>query len=788
MNGDFIALPGGWLADSTSGGGIWKMWRGMVLRGAGFPVSDVDRLADPDLADAADRSLARATQAGRKWPDGNDLKEYHALFPASAEATSAAIADIARQPLFREALTWQNPRFVRTCVEHIDTAGKRSPSRLRKRQAVLSNYIQRYTTKNDSIGFFGPVAWPEWTPDHRPSSLRAGPALVRRRTVYLETWAIDEVAAALAGRPELVHGVPPRRPPANLLDGNRVVRPNGATEVICEEWARILRLCDGWRPVRDIASAIGRPESWLLEQLELMGKSGLVRMDLGGPIEVHAERRLAERLSRVPDADARQAALAELGQLVSAKDEVAASGGDPQRLEAALEAVAAHFESITGRSAVRMPGQAYAARTIVYEDCVRDVRVTLGADVLESLGESLALVLHSARWLTARVGEVYLRRLGEHFERISHRAGTDWVPLGRLLAIASPDFYAGAGVPPLAAGPVREMQRRWAAILSVPDDARHHRVEPAHIAARVRAEFCSSPPQWAGGLRHSPDILIDAESVDAINRGDYQLVLGELHTAFNTVEITALVEQSDDKARLLAMAEYATGSGRIVLTPSRDWDYVTRTRPSPDVLSPRHVHWAAGTDDISEVATEVIPLGALEVGSVGSDLVVRCRTDQRTFALAEVIGDYLSQVLVSSFRMLPPQPHNPRVSIGRLVVSREIWQLAPRFCDWVHQEDERRRFLQMRQWAARHRLPRRVFCSLPGEGKPVYVDFTSIPLTNSLATMLRRISRDDAQHLTSDDALHVTFSEMLPGPYGCWLKNQQGASFVSELRLVVSER
>jgi hypothetical protein len=138
--------------------------------------------------------------------------------------------------------------------------------------------------------------------------------------------------------------------------------------------------------------------------------------------------------------------------------------------------------------------------------------------------------------------------------------------------------------------------------------------------------------------------------------------------------------------------------------------------------------------------------------------------------------------------MLPPQPHNPRVSIGRLVVSREIWQLAPRFCDWVHQEDERRRFLQMRQWAARHGLPRRVFCSLPGEGKPVYVDFTSIPLTNSLATMLRRISRDDAQHLTSDDALHVTFSEMLPGPYGCWLKNQQGASFVSELRLVVSER
>lgn len=776
MNADFIALPGGELA----GGEAWNMWRVMVLRGAGFPVSDVDRLADPALADAADRALARAAEAGRRWPGNNDLKEFGAQFEASAEATSAAIAGIIRQPLYREALTWQNPQFVRNCVDRLDVPGQERRSKLRKQQAVISNYIQRYTTKNESIGFFGPVGWAEWTADDRHSSLRAGPALVRRRTVYFENWAIDEVASALARRPELVHGVPPRRNPAMVLDGKRIVRPNGSTEVLSEEWARILSLSDGRRPVREIASAIGRSEFWLIEQLELMSKSRLVWMDLGGPVEPRTERRLAERLSRVPDAGARHAAVAELQQLVRAKDEVAAAAGDPRRLETALAALAAHFETITERPSVRRPGQPYAARTIVYEDCVRDVRATLGADVLASLGEPLTLVLHSARWLTTRVGEVYLRRLGELHERLRRRTGTDWVPLGRLLAIATPDINAATSIPPLAADVVRELQQRWAAILSPPAGARQHQVEPEQIAAAVRAQFCSDPPQWAGGLRHSPDIMIDAGSVDAINRGEYRLVLGELHTAFNTVEATALVEQGEDKARLLAMAEYATGPGRIVLTCGRDWDFTTRTRPSPDVLSPGHVRWTAGTDDISEVTTEVMPLGALEVGIVESGLVVRCLTNHRTFGLAEFIGDYLSQVVLASFRMLPPQRHNPRVSIGRLVVSRESWRLAPRFCDWVHQADERRRFLLMRQWAARHGLPRRVFCSLPGEQKPVYVDFTSIPLTNSLATMLRRIGGDDAGY--------VTFSEMLPGPDGCWLKNQQGASFASELRLVVTER
>ncbi len=768
------------------------MWAGAVLRGAGFPVSEVERLANAALAEAGDRALARASQAGRAWPAAADLNEYDALFPVALEKTSAAIEDIASQPLFREALTWQNPQFVRSCIDRLDgglrggvphartsnTAERRS--KLRKQEAKISGYIQRYTTKNDSIGFFGPIGWAEWTPGDPISSLTAGPGLLRRRTVYFEAWAIDEVAATLAARPELMNGVPPRRSPANLLEGSRVVRPNGGADSLSEEWARILELCDGVRTVREIASAIGRPADWLIDQLALMSKSGLARTDLSGPIEPYPERRLAQRLARVPDPVARQAALADLGRLVSAKDEVAAAAGDPGRLAAALDTLAARFESITGRSSVHLPGQAYAGRTIAYEDCVRDVRVSLGADVLASLSEPLTLVLHSARWLAASVGATYLRQLDERYERIRQRAGTCSVPLSRLLASMTREFYAADGLPPLAGGAVAELQRRWAAILAIPGDARHHRVDPAHIRAAVGAAFASDPPAWSGGLRHSPDILIDAKSIDAINRGDYQLVLGELHTAFNTVESAALVEQSDQKDRLRAMARFATGAGRIVVNPSRDWGYVTRTRPSPDVLSAEHVYWTASSDDVAEVTAEVIPAGALEVRRAGRGLVAACLTDERTFPLAEMIGDYLSQVLISSFRLLPPRRHNPRVSIGRLVVSRETWRLAPRFCDWAQQQDERRRFLQMRQWVARHGLPRRVFCSVPGEGKPVYVDFTSVPLTNSLASMLRKLGRDDSPQ--------VTFAEMLPGPGGCWLKDARGDSFVSELRLVVSER
>jgi len=758
---DFIPLPGG----------NWHTWQAVVLRSAGFPCDRVEALADPDLARAAgslDAGLEAAFDAA-----------FDTAFDTAAARLSAVIRDIAADPWFREAITWQNARFVATCLDRGTTAGSRRDSRIRGRETAIASYLQRYTTKNESIGFFGPVGWASWRAAEAASAVVPGPGLTGRRTVYFESWAIEVLSAAMAEREGLMAGIPPRRNPANLHAGDHVRLPNGRRIPVTGAEAAVLELCDGLRTVHDIAGAVGRDTTEVLGTLRDLDSRALVRLDFGASLGSQAIGRLLDRLSRVPDRRARRAALADLGCLTAAKDEVAAAAGDPKRLAVALDALDDEFRSLTGRPPSRRAGQTYAARTIVYEDTVRDVEVSLGADVLRALGEPLSLILDSARWLAARIAGGYARRLAEHVERRCERTGQETMPLGVLLALATRDFYTGRGLPPLVQDAVAELQRRWAGILDIPASARRHEVSVEHIAGRVREVFGCAPPPWPAGRAHSPDVMIAADSVEAINRGDFLLVLGELHLASNTVRSRALVDQSPDPERLAAMAETAAGAGQIVAVMPREWGITTRTAPA--LASPRDAYWTMGGDDVSDLPASPIPAAALEVIRTAAGPLVRSTADGTTYPLAEVLGEYLSMTAVNAFRLLPrDRRHTPRVTIGRLVVARESWRLPPRKCEWARHSDERRRYLEMRRWVARHGLPRRVFCSVATETKPVYVDFTSLPLTNGLASLIRR----QAQGGSGAD---VVFTEMLPDPGNFWLRDGDGRSYAAELRMVVAE-
>ncbi|MFI7544709.1 lantibiotic dehydratase [Actinoplanes sp. NPDC049599] len=763
---DFLPLPGG----------NWRIWRGIVLRSAGFPIRMVTELADPHLSDVADRALA---EPGSSWITAATSAGYRAEFAAAGTRVAATVRSAAVFPPFREAVSWQNLPFVANCLDRVTDMPAGRDSRWRKREGAIANYLQRYTTKCESIGFFGPVGWASWAPDRTGSRVVAGPELLSRRTVYFESWAMDVVATALASRPELRHGVPPRRNPAVWYGTDDARLPSGRRVQLSDAEAAVLRRCDGHRTVRDIGQTLALPEEELLALLDRLQKSQLVRVDFTGPIESRSERRLRDRLSRVPEPAARDRALADLDRLVESAAAVAAAAGDAERLGPAMAALGDEFTQITGENAVRGHGRAYAGRTVVFEDTVRDVSAEFGGDVLRALGPPLSLLLDSGRWLAARTGQDYLARFEGYFERRQRTPGAE-VPLASLLALATRDLYTGSGMPAAAAAAIGELRQKWDRILSVPAGVRRHSVTPDEIAERVRVEFATDRPPWASGLQHSPDIMICAESADAVSRGDFSLVLGELHLGFNTVESRALVDQSPDPARLLAMAESSAGPGRIVPVAPREWGTLTRTVPPSALISPGYTYWAMSSDDVVNLPGGAVPLGSLHAARGPKGIEVRCLADGRTFPLVEVIGEYLSWVLLNAFRILPPRRHVPRVSIGRLIVARETWRFAPRACDWVNQLDESRRYLQMREWVRRAGLPREAFCVTAIERKPIYVDFTSLPLTSNLAAVIRRMDRDGADG-------QVTISEMLPDRDSCWLTDADGEKYAAELRMVVTE-
>src|SRR5262249_45440512 len=124
------------------------------------------------------------------------------------------------------------------------------------------------------------------------------------------------------------------------------------------------------------------------------------------------------------------------------------------------------------------------------------------------------------------------------FDHEAARANSALVPLPRFLLLASPYLMASPSRTPneLAADCVTEFQRRWQAVLDIPPSARRHQVRADAISAMVSESFPGRPVAWSGATQHSPDIMIAAASPDAVQRGDFLLVLGELHLAHNTLE------------------------------------------------------------------------------------------------------------------------------------------------------------------------------------------------------------------------------------------------------------
>jgi hypothetical protein len=724
-------------------------------------------ICDEPLARSAD--LAGADPAGR-------LAFYMVYYDAVGRLSRALAGTIA-DPGFREALTWQNPGLAQR-LRDAGVGGSRR-SKDRGRELVIASYLQRYCLKNDTIGFFGPVGWASAGHGTAGLAVTPGEQLIARRTTYFEVWAIDKVAAAIAGQGRSLGWLRPRRTRSVFLAGSVLYRPHRQPVTLTDAELRVLAACDGSRTISDVLDSAGAPDARVL--LARLAELGALRLDLEGPADSWPERLLRDKLELIADPAARAAALAPLEQIIRARDAVAATDGDPAALARALASLAETFVQVTGSAATRRAGANYAGRTLVYTDAVRDVRVELGQAVTRALAAPLGLVLDSARWLVNDVTDRYRVLFSDLLDREMARSGGAPVPLQRLLTVASPYLHGhgGRGVGELATASVAELQRRWEQVLGPPSSARRHQVSAEAISARAAECFPCRPVAWGSARQHAPDIMIAAASPGEVERGNFLLVLGEIHLATNTLDQRLFVEQHPDPARLIAAEQADRGPRRIVSIPEKDHPTVTsRTSPPSALLGPGQLYWSSAlTDSLDPPESDIVMAGAaMTVARRGEDMVVQLMPSGTELDFFEVIGDSMIGVVVDAFQPVAPAAHRPRITVDKLVLSREQWTFQVADSGWAFAKDEQERYYLARRWRQDHQLPERVFYRVPVELKPTAADFRSLVLVNLLAKHIRLT--EAAGHA------QYTVTEMLPDLGQLWLTDRQDQRYSSELRLV----
>jgi hypothetical protein len=718
---------------------------------------------------------------------------FREAYLAGVSQVSSFIRELIEDDKFSEAVIWQNRHAYHSVWKTIERGhsnnGARS-SKQRQSEELIASYLQRYSVKNDSIGFFGPIGWGRLNLSLPVSiTVSPGPHLLATRNVYFEGWGIDALAAKLMSDEDLLRWATPRRVPYIRIEAKAYYLPKVARPFpLTPPQATVLRACDNKRTAKEVAMhLVGdtttgfKSEEEVYKLLGTLRDRGLITWTFLVPLGPQPERSLQKMLERIEPAPVREPALAALTEIESARQRVALAAGDSKQLDEALGALEETFTRLTSVSAKQAEGQTYAARTLVYEDGRRDVDLEIGPEILETLAPPLSLILASARWVSGKIAELYRQAVeAKYLELVSQTGNSTIEAIALWLAVESLIFDVNQKRPLDMVQPL--FQERWAKVFSLPPDVQRIQYKSEELLPRVRALFEAAQPGWKQACYHSPDVMIVAESVEAIRRGEYELVLGELHFARNTLGAALFVAQHPAPEELLRYVTIDYAKPKLSVIIPKSW--TNETQRTIQVLIPKHDYeLEVAHDAICPEGLTAIPIEKMVVEKLNGQLILRTRDKKLSFDIMEMFGEPLSLLAVNLLHLLPRQAHTPRVTIDRLIVAREAWSFpVVELKQFVYLKDEAERFLAIRRWARAHGIPRLVFIKVPIEIKPLYVDFSSTIYVDVFIKQVRRTIENNSP----EDRVNI--SEMIPNHEQTWLQDAAGQKYTSELRVIVYDR
>jgi hypothetical protein len=743
-------------------------------------ISSVKAGKIPDIKEIGD--AVDAYRSARGLVD-KQREEFRIQYESSTQTVSNNIREIACSDRFREAILWQNRDAYHRAIDFIV---KRQPgnisrnSRQKRDEELVANYLQRYCVKNDTIGFFGPVGWARFVSNDEGFSFKHGKGFVTDRKTYFEVWAIDTLAKHIASNKAFKPWLRPVSSPLIRVEETILFHPLYGPVQIPALQSAIIGLCNGNRTAREIIYAVMQSfQSGMTDEgqgyalLEHMESKGLLSLSLEVPTDAFPEKALHRALEHIGDYELRAGALAVLSELEEARSLVEASAGNADDLDQALGNLNETFTRIVGIAPTRGAGKTYAGRTLVYEDCRRDMDVQIGTELLKPLADPLSLLLISGRWISCEFAKLYRRVFDKIFEDMARKEKSRVVDAGSFWVQAMPFVY---GERSNIADPILEnFKRRWEKILLGDCNKRRIQYCAEQLRPKVLAEFAAPGPGWSGARYHSPDIIIFAPDQGHINRGDYQFVLGEFHLGKNTLGASTFFHQHPSPQDLIKALEQDLPSPRVVpVLPAEDM----MARTTNVLISPNDFCLEIARNPLADGSMKNLRISSFFIEKNNGELVARTADGEHQFNLIEIVGTRFSDMICNSFRYLAARPHTPRITIDRFVLTRETWSFSAPDLNFAFEKDEMSRFLGARRWARNHCMPRFVFTKVLFERKPVFLDFDS-PI---YVEIFSRMVRHSAESAADDKLLYI--SEMLPGPDKLWLEDTEGRRYTSELRIV----
>ena len=227
------------------------------------------------------------------------------------------------------------------------------------------------------------------------TTVQPGPTLVSERFVHWEYWAVDTLAQALCRNTTVLPWLAPKLHPLVRLEDQQLNVSSHLTP-LSPDLLKLLYACDGKMPAHAIATLLARDSrttfrspGHVLNTLYTLVKRQIIVWNPTVPVQLFPEQALQQQLKSIDEPSIRAPLLNALAQLQTAKKAVTQAQGNPDALATAMDQLDQAFTQTTKTEPTRRAGQTYAGRTLIYEDCRRNVEVRFSKDLLQRLAPHL---------------------------------------------------------------------------------------------------------------------------------------------------------------------------------------------------------------------------------------------------------------------------------------------------------------------------------------------------------------------------------------------------------------
>jgi hypothetical protein len=624
---------------------------------------------------------------------------------------------------------------------------RRKEDRAHERHLLL--YLQRVCAKNDSLSEFGPEGWGVVEGGPRGLRLAPRPGIASRET-FLERWTAHGVAAALNADPTIRVELSPRLHPNGRIVGHQFVfTDTGETIPLDPKTVGILLRCDGATPAYAFGEEIGA--------LESLAAQNMICWQVEVPaLDPHAFDVLVSDIMRWRDNPVRARWLKLLQPIAALPSKFAQTAEVTARAEIMDEA----RRQLENLGTTREPADRflYSASNPIGEECFRECHFSIGEDLINEVAAEAEPWIDLWRDTYAFVASRVAAGLRALFEKAPLQNGA--LPLAAFLRhcamLKMP--LTGPAMVGLSALAFQEVKAAFCARMRNRSEAAEWELtaDDCHF---VRQTF--SYEKFDEFTYPSADLQLEANSVDAIARGEYRWILAELHPPVALLHHGFYWSCPNKAALRAALAQTTKGCPSFHFGLfAADFTAATAVRII-DAL-PKGTSFVA--PQRGDPRWRIIPPSEIDVyiEEKNGDVCLRTRGSR------EHLGSFArAWVIPLGFHPFHfgRAPHMPRLRCGRVIVQRRSWTV--RFEELGRGDYtgvSRDLVIAVERLRANKEWPRYVYIRpseqalrrTGAEGrdkdtKPVFIDLESYPFLEIFH-----------RWLTKANELEVT--EMLPGP------------------------